>query len=164
MKTEGQMIYLTAEDIYQDWVEWKRTGVVSEKMGRDMLTLAQHVMENRRFVRYREDMKSEMVQEGVLKIMKNLKNMREEYRGAFFNYWTRCVFTAAVVYLGRYYKDINLKRAVLLDALTAAHNNLSPSSPATQELIRGLEENLKQYGGGEGDGMKIDSDEEGDVL
>lgn len=45
-----------------------------------------------------------------MKILKNIHNMKEEYRKSFFNYWTRCVFTAAVVYLAKHYNRVNLKR------------------------------------------------------
>lgn len=52
-----------------------------------------------------------------MKILKNLKNMKPEYRGSFFSYWSNCVFTAAITYLGNYYKDINMRRELLLDAM-----------------------------------------------
>lgn len=82
----------------------------------------------------------------MLKILKNIHNMKEEYRKSFFAYWTRCVFTAAVVYLAKHYKQVNLKRKLCLDALVQAHNNLSQNSPKTIELIRELEKQLNLYG------------------
>lgn len=81
-----------------------------------------------------------------MKILKNIHNMKEEYRKSFFAYWTRCVFTAAVVYLAKHYKSVNLKRKLCLDALVQAHNNLAQNSPNTIELIRELERTLKEYG------------------
>lgn len=81
-----------------------------------------------------------------MKILKNIHNMKEEYRKSFFAYWTRCVFTAAVVYLAKHYKQVNLKRKLYLDALVQAHNNLSQNAPKTIELIRELERELKECG------------------
>lgn len=90
----------------------------------------------------------------MLKILKNIHNMKEEYRKSFFAYWTRCVFTAAVVYLAKHYKGVNLKRKLYLDALVQAHNNLSQNAPKTIELIRELERALKEYG--DYDNMELD--------
>lgn len=82
----------------------------------------------------------------MLKILKNIHNMKEEYRKSFFAYWTRCVFTAAVVYLAKHYKSVNLKRKLYLDALVQAHNNLAQKDPNTIALIKELERTLREYG------------------
>lgn len=82
----------------------------------------------------------------MLKILKNIHNMKEEYRKSFFAYWTRCVFTAAVVYLAKHYKSVNLKRKLYLDALVQSHNNLAQKDPRTVALINELEETLREYG------------------
>lgn len=60
MKDDNQT-YLTSDDIYEEWKKWKETGVVSGKMGEQMLTLARHIMEHKQFVRYSQEMKDEMV-------------------------------------------------------------------------------------------------------
>lgn len=72
--------------------------------------------------------------------------MKEEYRSSFFAYWTRCVFTAAVVYLAKHYKQVNLKRKLYLDALVQSHNNLAQKDPRTVALINELERTLREYG------------------
>jgi len=72
--------------------------------------------------------------------------MKPEFRKSFFNYWTRCVFTAAVVYLAKHYKRVNLKRQLFLDALVQAHNSLAQNDPKTQELIKELEKQIREYG------------------
>ena len=144
--SKDNLTYLTSDDIYEEWKKYKETGVVSEKMGEQMLTLARHVMEHRKFVRYSQEMKDEMVQDGVLKILKNIHNMKSEFRKSFFNYWTRCVFTAAVVYLAKHYKRVNLKRQLYLDALVQAHNNIAQNDPKTIELISELERQIREYG------------------
>lgn len=33
-------VYLTSDEIYEEWKKWKETGVISERMGKQMLTLA----------------------------------------------------------------------------------------------------------------------------
>lgn len=59
------------------------------------------------FIDYTPHMKEEMEQDACLKIMKNLKNMKEEKRKSFFNYWTCCCWTAFIVYLRNHYRHMN---------------------------------------------------------
>lgn len=97
-----------------------------------MLTLSRHIMENRRFVRYPEQMKEDMVQDGVLKIIKNLKNMKEGYKDSFFAYWSMCVFTSAYSYLKKHYNNINQRRELLVDALNDVYSEMPANSPHTR--------------------------------
>lgn len=53
--------YLTSDDIYRTWSEWKRTGVVSEEMGNQMLLLSRKVMGGHQFYNYPMSMKEEMI-------------------------------------------------------------------------------------------------------
>lgn len=71
-------------------------------------------------------MKDDMVSDGVMKIITNLKNFKPE-KGTLFSYMTRCVFTSSIDYLAKHYKDMNRKRQLLLDALEKAETNM-PSS------------------------------------
>lgn len=87
-------------------------------------------------------MKDEMVQEGVLKIIKNLKNMKEEFNSSFFNYFTRCCWTAFIVYLGNHYKQLNLKRKLIVDAL----EQVKQETPCgNDKVINHLKKELEQY-------------------
>ena len=36
--------YLTSDEIYEEWVKWRETGKVSGRMGRQMQTLAKHML------------------------------------------------------------------------------------------------------------------------
>ena len=79
-----------------------------------MLLLCQRLLTNSRFVRYPNWLKDEMTQEGCVKILKNLKNMKEEYRKSFFAYWTLAATSAFMVVLAKYYKEQNLKKELLM--------------------------------------------------
>jgi len=87
-----------------------------------MYTIATHLLEHTRFSRYPKQEKDDMRQEGVLKCVKNLKNFNPE-KGTIFNYFTRCCWTAYIVHLTEYYKDLNEKRELILAAL----NNMDES-------------------------------------
>ena len=36
--------YLTSDEIYEGWKDWKRTGVVPEYWAKQMMTLATHML------------------------------------------------------------------------------------------------------------------------
>jgi len=68
------------------------------------------------FNRYPQDMKDEMQQEGVLKQVRNLKNL-DPSKGSVFAYLTQCCWTAFIVYLGQHYKQLNIKRDMVIKVL-----------------------------------------------
>ena len=107
-----------------------------------MLTLANRVMTSHHFNGYPQYMKDEMVQEGVIKIIKNLHNMKEEYKSSFFSYWTRCVWTSSIVYLKKHYKDVNFKRKLIIDKLEEASYDGKYSDA---QFIKMLKDELAQY-------------------
>lgn len=151
--------YLTSEQIYDEWKKWKEGGGgISERMGGYMLDLAQHVMTNKRFCRYPQDMKDEMIQESVLKIIRNLKNMKENYKGSFFAYWTRICFTAAYTYLNKHYQYINRQRERLLERLedVQAQNPTMVNRQYIQELKRCIEQYCPDSASSELDKMKVE--------
>lgn len=87
-------------------------------------------------------MKDEMAQEGYIKCHKNLKNYKPD-KGKIFTYLTYCCWSAFVSYLDKHYKQMNLKRQLLLDALEDAQT--STQTPTKQELIKDLERTIAQY-------------------
>lgn len=78
-----------------------------------------------------------------MKILRNLKNMREDKKGSFFSYWTITAWTAYVVVLGKYYEEKNQRKKLLVNALRdAKHDNIG----ALDEIfIRQLEAEIKNY-------------------
>ena len=141
--SRNKIPYLDNKDLMVEWEHWKETGVISERMGQQMLLLARHVMESRQFNRYRQHMKDDMVSDGVAKIITNLKNFNPE-KGSIFSYWTRCVFTSSIDYLAKHYREMNKKRQLLLDALEKAETNM-PFSQAKADLVRELERQIGLY-------------------
>lgn len=142
MARRSKNIYLTSDEIYEEWKKWKETGVISERMGNQMMTLAQHVMTSHHFNRYSKEIREDMISDGVMKIIKNLHNMKEEYKSSFFSYWTRCIWTASIVYLGKHYKNINKRKQLMIDCL----EEMRTTNPLmNQELIHNLQKELEQY-------------------
>lgn len=135
-------VYLTSDEIYEEWKQWKETGVISERMGKQMMTLAQNVITSHHFSGYSKEMRDDMISDGVMKIIKNLHNMKEEYKSSFFSYWTRCCWTAFIVYLSKHYKNINRKKQLMIDYL----EEMRTTNPLlNQGIINNLQKELEQY-------------------
>lgn len=84
-----------------------------------------------------------MAQEACLKIIRNLKNMKEEKRKSFFSYWSCCCYSAFVTYLRKHYKRTNEQRQYLLDTLQAASDmGVAHIRP---DIIRNLQDNIALY-------------------
>ena len=92
------------------------------------------------FNRYPQDMKDEMQQEGVLKQVRNLKNL-DPSKGSLFAYLTQCCWTAFIVYLGHHYRQVNIKREVLTKALRSAEDRQDiQTTQYMKEYLKRLEE------------------------
>lgn len=62
-----------------------------------------------------------MRQDAIIKCIKNLKNI-DTSKGSIFSYLTRVCWTAYIVYLAKYYKDLNAKKQMLVDAIGNVEN------------------------------------------
>lgn len=135
--------YLTSDEIYEEWRKWKSTGVVSDAFAKQMILVGQHMMTMPAFIGYSQEVKDEMVQEGCLKIIKNLKNMKEEKRSGFFSYFTTCVWSSCMSYLRKHYKQMNNRRQFLLDVLECAKSNHKLN--VSPDFIKNLKQTIEQY-------------------
>lgn len=137
--------YLTSQQIYDEWLIWKEYGNVTEKMGEYMLMLAKNVVKMKYFNRYPQWMKDDIVQDGVVKIMANLKNMKAEKKSGFFSYWTHCVFTAGIVYLAKHYKYVNRKRQMILERIEQMQMDNQNLPRYLSELAEELKLQIDKY-------------------
>lgn len=65
-----------------------------------------------------------MISDAYLKIVLNLKNVKEQYKDSLFSYFTNTAWCAFVTYLQKHYKQVNLKRQLILDALQNMNDEL----------------------------------------
>lgn len=107
-----------------------------------MITLARHVMEGPKFNGYSDAVKDDIISDSYVKIQRNLCNFNPE-KGNIFNYWTTCVYTAAITYLRKYYERRNKDRRLLLDALADVQNEI-PHSPYLQQVERNLKSIIEE--------------------
>lgn len=78
-------------------------------------TIATHLLGDSRFKRYPNDVKDDLVSEGLLRCIKNIKNYKPEFRSSCFGYYSRCVECAFLGYLKKHYRYLNIKRDLAID-------------------------------------------------
>lgn len=97
-------------------------------------------------------MKEEMLQEACLKIIRNLKNMKQDKRSSFFSYWSCCCYSAFINYLRKHYRRINHKREFFLEALQyAKDSNLYNVRP---DIVRIIEDQISLYSAPKNNGVE----------
>ena len=85
--------FLEEDDIIEQWNLWKASSddiegrVVPEKLARQIMLVAEHLLNHERFKRYPKYAKEEMAQDGAIKCLKNLKNYNPS-KGKIFSYFT----------------------------------------------------------------------------
>ena len=119
--------YVQEEDLVKQLQEWKDSApniedrIIPEGLAQNILLIATHLLRHKRFVRYPQQDKDDMRQEAIIKCFKNLKNI-DTTKGTAFSYLTRVCWTAYIVYLGNYYKDLNHKKELLVEAIGQIEN------------------------------------------
>lgn len=123
--------YIDAEQLKGEWLKWRDSStqiderIITNELGQMILDIATHLTSHKQFVGYPQHMKDDMVSDGVMKCIKNLKNIKGEFNGRqIFNYLTRACFTAIYDYLSDHYKEVNLKRELLLASIEKMSDEL----------------------------------------
>lgn len=134
--------YIENDDIMAEWEKWVASSpdpskrMPTELLGQQIMTIAEHLLTSSQFHGYPKYAKDEMLQEGALKCLKNLKNFKPE-KGSIFSYLTLCCHTAFITYLGKYYHELNQKRELLLEALEKQQTQGGiTQTQGAKELIR----------------------------
>lgn len=102
------------DEIYAEWKKWEASSPVveerqpSERFGELMLEIAKNLLLSPKYARYGWEDKEEMTSEAVLKMMRNLKNVREDKRNSLFSYFTLCANCAYVTFLRKKYRRMAL--------------------------------------------------------
>lgn len=115
--------YATSEQIYAEWVKWRDSAerpedrTIPEKLGLIVREIAERMANSSKYGGYPRALLEDMTGDAVLKVFRNLKNMREERREAFFNYVTLCVQCSFWTSLARHYRHVNLIRDLSLERL-----------------------------------------------
>lgn len=82
-----------------------------------MKLLSDNILKHPNFNGYSKQDKEDMGMEMCEKMIRNLKNMKEQNKRSFFSYLNACCFCAAYTFLRKHYKELNRKREMALKEL-----------------------------------------------
>jgi len=91
--------YLSNKEILPEIIEYKRTGVASERFGEIILTIATRLSTKPNFIGY--TWKQDMISEAVLTCLKYAKNFDTEKSENPFSYLTTICYNAFQAYLNK---------------------------------------------------------------
>lgn len=134
------------DEIYREWKKWEASSPIveerqpSERFGELMLEIAKNLLLSPRYVGYGWEDKEEMVGDAVLKMMKNLKNIREEKKNSLFSYLTLCADCAYATFLRR-----KNRRMKFMEDYKADVTQQRRVHEVRHEVCRTLDDDYKRY-------------------
>ena len=105
--------FISSEEIWAEISNWKNTNQISPRLGQIFYEIAENMTKHPRFNRYDIELKKDMVQDAVLKMIRNLHNFSYEKRNQSFSYCSCIAWTSFMDTLKRYYKHINRQREMI---------------------------------------------------
>lgn len=129
--TKDHRIIISSQDIYKEWFIWKNSAeeikdrIITEKLSFYIVELAQKVTFNPNFRGYDDDFKADMISDAYLKVVKNLKNLKEEYKDSFYSYVVLTIHSSFKATLSKHYKQLNIKNTITEIAKANAQCNLN---------------------------------------
>lgn len=144
--------YLSPDELYETWKQWRDSAenvqdrVPPEQLGVQILALCTHLTNHRNFRDYPQVIKEELISSGCEKILKNLKNVKEDMAHKhLFAYYTSAAWCAFVNVLKEHYKNINIRRKLLLYEMERM-KSISTNS-VYDNNIKGLQKLISLYNG-----------------
>ena len=140
-RTDEENFYLTNDMIYQEWVKWRDSAVdisqrtIPEKLALYVQQIAKGILLSRRFINYNDEIKEDLVSDAILKVFKNLKNMKEEKKDSFFNYITRTCYCSFYYTLSKHYKYVNARRKLIEASLQKMEPIMSISAMRLRQML-----------------------------
>lgn len=153
MARKAKKQFVTKEQLWEGYCQWRDSAVdvndrtLSDQFALNIWKIAEHLTTHHKFVGYSQTIKDDMISDAYLKVVINLKNVKEQYKDSLFSYFTNCAWCAFITYLQKHYKQVNLKRQLILDALQNMNDELP--NDVRNELAQELENQLREYNGEE---------------
>ena len=117
--TKNNRIIVKSEDIYREWQIWKNSAdevkdrTITDKLGFYIMELARKVSYSAQYRGYGEDFKQDMIGDAYLKVVNNLKNMKEEYKDSFYSYVVLAIHSSFKATLAKHYRQLDIKTKML---------------------------------------------------
>ena len=100
------MNYIDNERLQEEIAKWREKGEASEALGRMLLELHEHVLRHKNWNRYPEEVKEEMREYSLYRILKNGLRTYDPSKAKAFSYFTKAVFTNYLNVVKKYYKQL----------------------------------------------------------
>lgn len=125
-------IYLKSEDLAVELERSQQQGSPTEKVCQYFQLIATHLLGDSRYRNYPNDLQADMVGDAILKMIKNIKNYKPEFKSKCFNYFTRCAECSFWTTLGKHYQQVNMVRELTLEYA----NKIESINPLLAQQIR----------------------------
>lgn len=138
--------YVTNKALLAELIKWRDSApevedrVISEELGKMILLIATRLTNHANFIRYPNDVKTEMISYACFKCVQGLKNYNFEFSNPFA-YITMACYNAFLSTCGKYYKQLNIKRMTFEKML----RQVEELNPATAKKL--YDNYIKNYVG-----------------
>ena len=106
--------FISSDEIWAEISNWKNTNQISQRLGQIFYEIAENMAKHPRFNRYDPELKKDMIGDAVLKMIRNLRNFKEEKKNQSFSYCSCIAWTSFMDTLKKHYKHINRQRQMVL--------------------------------------------------
>ena len=108
--------FVQPEQLWEGYCQWRDSATnlhdrkLNDEFALHIWNIAKHLTQHHKFARYSEHIKQEMISDAYIKVVSNLKNVKEQYKNSLFSYFTNTCWCAFMDYLTKHYKNQNLKK------------------------------------------------------
>ena len=141
--------FVQPEQLWEGYCQWRDSATnphdrkLNDEFALHIWNIAKHLTQHHRFARYSEHIKQEMISDAYVKVVSNLKNVKEQYRNSLFSYFTNICWCAFMDYLTKHYRNQNLKKKLLFDAIQNLQNECP--NEARNYLLKKMNDELANY-------------------
>ena len=140
--------FIESSEIWQEISKWKDTNQISDRLGQIFYEIAENMTKHPRFNRYDIELKKDMIQDAVLKMIRNLHNFKEQKRQQSFSHCSCIAGTSFMDTLKKHYRHINRQREMmtkLIEGLESRRMN------GRNDYVQYLKQRLENYDNNNGE-------------
>ena len=104
--------YIDNKEFLQHVIDSKKAGQITDQLAKDFLLMAKNIINSRLFCYYREDLKEDMIQNSMLRLMKYWDKFDENKFKDPFAYYTRIIIHSYYDEYRKFDKQLKIRRAL----------------------------------------------------
>ena len=102
--------YIDNKEFLQHVIDAKKAGQLTDQLARDFLLIANKIIKSRMFCSYREDLKEDMIQNAMLKLVKYWNSFDTNKYKDPFAYYTRIIIHAFYDEYNKFNRHLKIRR------------------------------------------------------